>query len=394
MNKQARAIIEALRSGVPSKAVGSYFSEARPALLKRIHDALSAVASEGKSGGMVIVGKYGEGKTHLLNAVDVYASSANMVVSHICLGRESPMDKLPVIYSKIMASTYLPGHTLPGFTNELNSLTLNSALAKEMLLFATTKLETNKLYYVLDAFLRSDNAEDRYRLLSDMQGDLMPNSTLRMMAKAVCPDKVRFNIPFAKSKHMKDYFLFMSHLFRSLGYDGWVILFDETELMGRMSKKARMLSYANIYDFLYPNKKLESTYSLFALSASYEEDVIEGKSEYENAAMLFPDDRRIKVALDALKRGVKLLPLTKEEMHVVFEKLIDFHEKAYDWKSPISADELLKEATSAGFLLRTRIRYAIECLDQLFQYGDEGTSKVEELEKESFVEDDASPDEE
>ena len=31
----AMHVIEALRSGVPSRAVGAYFSEARPAMLKK-----------------------------------------------------------------------------------------------------------------------------------------------------------------------------------------------------------------------------------------------------------------------------------------------------------------------------------------------------------------------
>ena len=39
----ARHIIEALRSGIPSRAVGAYFSEARPAMLRRLNDRMEAV---------------------------------------------------------------------------------------------------------------------------------------------------------------------------------------------------------------------------------------------------------------------------------------------------------------------------------------------------------------
>ena len=35
-DKEARHIIEALRSGIPSRAVGQYFSEARPRIMKEI----------------------------------------------------------------------------------------------------------------------------------------------------------------------------------------------------------------------------------------------------------------------------------------------------------------------------------------------------------------------
>ena len=39
-DKQARHIIEALRSGIPSRAVGQYFSEARPKIMREISDRL------------------------------------------------------------------------------------------------------------------------------------------------------------------------------------------------------------------------------------------------------------------------------------------------------------------------------------------------------------------
>ena len=41
---------------------------------------------------------------------------------------------------------------------------------------------------------------------------------------------------------------------------------------------------------------------------------------------------------------------------------------------------------SGGYLLRTKIRAAIEFFDQLYQYGEAGDTKVTELGKESFDE--------
>ena len=87
---EARHIIEALRSGIPSRAVGQYFSEARPKIMKEISDRLDMASEQGKSCGMVISGKYGEGKTHLLNTVFTLAHSSNMVVSYLSLSKETP----------------------------------------------------------------------------------------------------------------------------------------------------------------------------------------------------------------------------------------------------------------------------------------------------------------
>lgn len=91
---EARHIIEALRSGVPSRAVGQYFSEARPKVIREISGRLDMVCEQGKSNGMIISGKYGEGKTHLLNTVFNLAHSNNMVVSYLSLSKETPMDKI------------------------------------------------------------------------------------------------------------------------------------------------------------------------------------------------------------------------------------------------------------------------------------------------------------
>ena len=50
--------------------------------------------------------------------------------------------------------------------------------------------------------------------------------------------------------------------------------------------------------------------------------------------------------------------------------------------------ESLAEATrSGGYLLRTKIRAAIEFLDQLYQYGKAGKTTINELGQETFEED-------
>ena len=69
MDFDACHVIEALRSGVPSRAAGEYFSEARPAMMRKIQDRLEAVHESGRSDGMIFSGRYGEGKTHLLGTV-------------------------------------------------------------------------------------------------------------------------------------------------------------------------------------------------------------------------------------------------------------------------------------------------------------------------------------
>lgn len=385
---ESRRVIEALRSGVPSRAVGQYFSEARPQIMKIISEKMERVLETGESDGMIISGKYGEGKTHLLNTVFNMAHSNNMVVSYLSLSKETPMDKLYLVYQKMIENTYLPQREQPGFMHILDEMTPNSPVASELLLYSAKELETDKLYYLLKAYLNTEDQEEKFLLQADLEGDFIANAALRKIYKRIFNQTVKYNVSFSKTKHYRDYFAFMSYLFRRLGYNGWVILLDETELMGRLGKKARLKSYANMADFLFPQKSLEAVFSMFALSASYAEDVIEGKHEFENLAEIFPEQQEpARSVLNLMLKAPQLAPLTKEETAVVLQRVQEFHGKAYDWNPQVSLEALSVATQSGGYLLRTKIRAAVEFLDQLYQYGEAGDTRINELGQETFEED-------
>lgn len=385
---EARRIIEALRSGIPSRAVGQYFSEARPQIMKELSVRLDRVSETGKSDGFVISGKYGEGKTHLLNTVFNMAHGANMVVSYLSLSKETPMDKLYLVYQKMISNTYLPGRQQPGFLQVLDGMTPNSPLASEMLVYAAKELDTDKLYYLLRSYMSTEDQEERFLLQADLEGDFVANGLLKKIYKRIFSQTAKYNVSFSKTKHCLDYFRFMSHLFGRLGYNGWVILVDETELMGRLGKKARLKAYGNMAHFLIPESRMESVFSMFALSSSYIEDVIEGKREFENLAVTYPDDQEpVKTVLNLLVKAPQLLPLTTDEIRQVLERVQEFHGKAYGWNPQVSVDTVVDAAQTGGYLLRTKIRGAIEFFDQLYLYGEAGRTKINELGKETFEED-------
>ena len=384
---EARRVIEALRSGIPSRAVGQYFSEARPQLMKEISGRLDRVSESGRPDGMVISGKYGEGKTHLLNTVFHLAHSGNMVVSYLSLGKETPMDKLYLLYQKMMNNTYLPMRRQPGFIQVLEKLTPNSPLAGEMLPYAAKELTTDKLYYLLKAYINTEDPDEKFLLQADLEGDFIANAPLKQIYKRIFSQTVKFNTTFSKTKHCADYFAFMSHLFAGLGYNGWVILIDEAELMGRLGKKARLNAYRNMAKFLLPDRSLESVFTMFALSSSYAEDVIESKHEFENLAAVYPEEQEpARSVLNMLLKAPQLNPLTNDEIRQVLARVQEFHGRAYDWSPGVSVDAIVRATQAGGYLLRTKIRAAIEFFDQLYQYGEAGNTRINELGKEQLGE--------
>jgi Cdc6-like AAA superfamily ATPase len=283
---EARHIIEALRSGIPSRSVGLYFSEARTKVVQELKDDLDKVARLEIAKGRIISGKYGEGKTHLLNTVFNLAHSKNMDVSTVTLSKETPLDKTYLLYQKVMQNTYLPKREQPGIGEILEQLIPDSSLTNDLLLFSAKQLETDKLYHVLRSYLYSDDQDERFLLRGDIEGDFISNTQVKQLYRRIFQEKVQFNTNFNKFKNSQDYFAFWSRIFRMLGYNGWVILFDETELIGRLGKKTRMKAYHNLGQFLFPHKQFEALYSLFAISSSFAEDVIEAKKEYENLEQL------------------------------------------------------------------------------------------------------------
>ena len=91
----SRRLIEVLRSGVPSRQASAYFTNARVKLRHEIEHTLDQMCENGQSSCKIITGKYGEGKTHLLNTVFNMASERNMVVSMIPLSKEIPFISPP-----------------------------------------------------------------------------------------------------------------------------------------------------------------------------------------------------------------------------------------------------------------------------------------------------------
>ena len=385
-------VIEALRSGVPSRAAGEYFSEARPAMMQKIQNRLEQVHETGHSDGMIFTGRYGEGKTHLLGTVFGMAFAHNMVVSYVSLGKETPVDKPYLLFPKLIANTYLPGAAQPGFRQKLEDLTQGSSISGELLAYAAKELETDKLYFLLKAFLGTQEEEERYAFLSDLEGDFTTGQVIKRSYRRITGTAAKFNQNFSKTKHGFDYFYFTSHLFKTLGYGGWVLLFDEAELLGGMGKKTRAKSYVQLQRFLKPSPKLEGVFSLFAFSSSYAEDVIDAKKEFENVEAAFGEDKESLTAAKSVLNGIlnapELMPLTREETLQVLLSIQDFHGRAYGWKPEVSADTIYQVTESGGYLLRTRIRSAIEFFDQLYQYGEAGKTKVTKLGKETYDEDD------
>ena len=382
---EARHIIEALRSGVPSRAVGSYFTEARPKLTEKMDRALKLTSREGKSHGMIIKGRYGEGKTHLLNTVVSMAHAENMVVSMIPLSKETPLNRFHLVYQRLMQNTYLPRRNQPGFMDQVDSRLKDTEFANDLLFFVNTELQRNRIASLLKAYINEERTEEKMKMQADFEGDFLSDAAVKKAYRENFKTPAKFTESFVKTKHTMDYFRFISYMFERMGYNGWVILFDEAELTGRLGKKQRMAAYENMAEFLI-NPVMSSVFTLFAFTDSYDDDLIEGKHDFDILEELYPDSPQpIQSILNMILKAPSLIPLSNKEIHDILEGIIELHGKAYDWQPQVSTDLLACRISGAGYLLRTRLRAAIEYLDQKYQYGDDNEVSSGKLDEEDIV---------
>jgi len=386
MDFEARKVIEALRSGVPSRTIGGYFGAARAELLAEMSEWLDTQSG----GGRILTASYGEGKTHLLNTVFRMAQNKNMAVSMVSLSKETPLNNLYVLYQKIAQNTYLPNREQPGFGHLVEQLSPGNMT--ELQLYVAKGMQTDKLYYLLKSYSGTDNPEIRFTLTADLQGDFIANAQLRNIYKDIYAEKVVYSANFAKTRHTWDYFLFLNRLFTLSGLRGWVILFDEAEQIGRLGRKTRFTAYTNMARFL--SAETSNALSLFTMTSNYAKQVIDEKDERRYLAEAEGFDRGlIEYTLSKIETAPELDQLDTDEFMKVLIKIVDFHSRAYNWQPDVDKSELCEMAWSRGYYLRTKIRTVIEYLDQLFQYGDAGIITAGELDQETYNEEIPLPDE-
>ena len=80
--------------------------------------------------------------------------------------------------------------------------------------------------------------------------------------------------------------------------------------------------------------------------------------------------------------------MTRDEIMQVLMSIQDFHGRAYGWHPGVSPETVYAATEAGGYLLRTKIRAAIEFFDQLYQYGQAGPVRITELGQEIFDGDD------
>jgi hypothetical protein len=387
---EALRMIEVLRSGIPSRLVARAFTGGRKQILSDTRDALTRVAESGTGESLSFQAEYGNGKSHLLNQLFDLAWSRNFVVSKVVLNKETPMNQLHILYQKAAENCSLPGRELPGFENALFRIKPDSESIHALLEYCEQHLHP-RLKLILEICLRG-NEENQHIFYGDLLGNFARVQLLKSAYRLTCGSAAhcptfKRNDPSA----IMSYFKFLTRLFTAMGYAGWVILFDEAELIERHGPISRITAYCNLHELmnLGGGSLQVPLFSAFAFASTFETFLGE-KDELGN--LPFRAQNRsgdetagmVKKTIEHLQNARLLPDLTGDEYEDIAREVVALHGKAFQWEPDLDIKELLTIGTVER-RVRTMVRGIIQSLD-LAWLGRPHEIRVEALKEEILPE--------
>ena len=293
---QLRRLLERLREGLYDPLAVRLLTVHHEALDTRIQsDLLDSVADTGRH--LCLCGAYGQGKSHTLAYIHEYALHQGYVVSAINLDpREVPLHQFRQVYRALLRAMTLPaspaGTAAPvSFIEAWRTWagaqrldTTDPAMALAALLPASMPHVFKAILVALARPTQEIPAGlrilARYRdfrpgdfpwtLRRALYGETVPVARLRAALKY---RQVSFYRQASLALSGHEPFLHMTlalpQLFRTMGYRGWVLLFDEGEAIAQVPRPLRARSYRLLHHLLCPEAPTPGLYPVFAFTPDF-----------------------------------------------------------------------------------------------------------------------------
>lgn len=343
-----RRAIEALRAGVPSRDAVALLGSGQTRIEDGFLELLGAVR-EGSAGGMLIGGGFGSGKSHLLEHLTQLALAEGYAVSRVVVSKETPLyDPVKVFQAAAQAAVVAEGLGPaigeaaarldvrgPAYAELLRwsmspAAALNERFASSLLLYAKTRDRDPEL------------AEEMVRFWS---GDPLAVPRLRRGLKDVGEGKATLS-PVTVKALAAQRLRFATRLLAAAGCAGWLVLFDEVELIGRYSLLQRAKSYAQLAKWVRGKHQVPGLplAAVLAMTDDFEAAVVTGKKDKDlvpvrlrgsaapEAAELAADTV---LGMRIIDREMTLLtPPDDVELDRAYRKLKELHAAAFGWEPP------------------------------------------------------------
>lgn len=398
----ARTVINSLKGGVVPRIGLPYITVGR----KREIDALLGdvdIISEGGASFRFIVGRYGSGKSFLIQAMRNYVMDRGFIVADADLSPERRLQgtrgqglaTYRELITNLSTKTKSEGGALTLILDRWISNVQVQTLQETGLSADAPELEAqveNKIYAVTQAMNEMVHGFEFARLLTlyyqaYREGDDELKQKVIRWFRAEYPLKrdakeaLGINI-IITDDDWYEYIKLFAQFFRLAGYEGMLIMIDELINIYKVPNAiTRQYNYEKILTMYNDTLQGKARYLGIIMGATPQtlEDSRRGIYSYEALRSRLAEGKFSRPgARDLLAPVIRLDPLSMEEMLVLCEKLEHMHAGLYDYEPHLSDEDLAQflkiEYARIGaddhITPREVIRDFIELLDLIYQHPD------------------------
>lgn len=398
----ARTVINSLKGGVVPRIGLPYITVGR----KREIDALLGdvdIISEGGASFRFIVGRYGSGKSFLIQAMRNYVMDRGFIVADADLSPERRLQgtrgqglaTYRELITNLSTKTKPEGGALTLILDRWISNVQVQTLQETGLSADAPELEAqveNKIYAVTQAMNEMVHGFEFARLLTlyyqaYREGDDELKQKVIRWFRAEYPLKrdakeaLGINI-IITDDDWYEYIKLFAQFFRLAGYEGMLIMIDELINIYKVPNAiTRQYNYEKILTMYNDTLQGKARYLGIIMGATPQtlEDSRRGIYSYEALRSRLAEGKFSRPgARDLLAPVIRLDPLSMEEMLVLCEKLEHMHAGLYDYEPHLSDEDLAQflkiEYARIGaddhITPREVIRDFIELLDLIYQHPD------------------------
>ena len=348
----SRRALEALRNGVPNGDAVAVLGCSQPEVEEEFTAMLDRVAGSGErpeSGlGTLVAGDFGTGKSHLLGYLETQALARSFVCSRVVVSKETPLFDMDKMFRAAVENGRVPGVTGQMVEEITQKLDYNSQSYADFFVWANQ--ENNGLHRILPATLMVHEKDNDPDLLNEINrfwsGDRIQLKSVRDGLRHIGQSQAyQFRAPLLRDMPPQK-FRFVLELIKAAGYEGWVVLVDEIELVANYSVLQRARSYAELTRWM--GQALEERYPglvvVGTVTADFASFVLDDKEDRDKAVpRLRARGRdadllaaaRAETGMRLLDRGITNLDEPDEEMLLgLYHQLKAIHAQAYGWEIP------------------------------------------------------------
>lgn len=397
----ARRAIEALRNGVPNMDSVRILGCSQPQAEEQFKQLLAGESHvrglHEDLKGMLVSGAFGAGKSHLLTHFQARALDQGYVCSKLAISKETPLFNLDSVFKAAVSNAQVPGHKGRLVEDLALGEKTDSQAYGAFYGWATNETRLERLNGIFPATLiayeRLDDPDMKNRIEAFWSGGRLNVSDLkRALRQLGAGSACAFRNPRLADLPPQR-LRFMVEMIKGAGYNGWVVLLDELELVGYYSILQRGRAYAELarwlsndrdadYPGLIPVGTVTDDFASVILSPEgQKKDLDNIRPKLIVRPRLAPLEPLAQTGMRVLLEGCTQLKTPgQQELELALENLRELYSQAYEWDAPA-----LKKVKVGGVGIARRMRYKVRAAINSWDLQRLGLTSRPETESDDFA---------